>query len=264
MFNALINKTHIKSIKNDLLNHNRNLKLCTSTQLTEALAFGFGFNTHAALLARFKRDQSAACLALDEARLWARMSALTDLPVEILQEAIEINLSESFSRAIGIRDMRGRLALPGDMEKNMERFSKLMARHGAAYFTIEGMRLSSSSIIPFGGYRPGRYAMRKCFLPTRTPWQWTEKSLSSLMAEDFLEDFVGSGEDPLDWAVTVIQLMEHDVKMGNVVFDVETGFTVHHDEIDGCTASVIYQRAGQLEEIRAADLERSGMDAVSA
>jgi len=262
MFNALIGGNHIKSIKNDLLHYNRDRKLCTSTQLTEALAFGFGFNTHAAMLVRFKSDQPAACVTLDDARLWARLSALSELPIEALQDAIEIDLSESVSRAVGIRDMRSRLTLPAELEKKLDRFFKLMADYGAAYFTIDGLRLPSNAVIPFGGYRPGKHAMRQCFVPpqTRTHWEWDAASFNNLLADDFLVDHAGPQVDLTGWALEVIQLLERDVKMGNVVFHAETGLTVHHDEIEGCTKSVVYQRPGQLDDVRASDAKAVLLD----
>lgn len=265
MFNTFINETYVKSIKNDLLQHNRSRKLCTSTQLSEALAFGFGFNTHAALLEELKSDRPATCVSLNDDRLWSRLSKLSETPVKTLQEAIEIDLSESFSRAVGIRDMRDRVTLPGDIKNSMERFFKLMAYHGAAYYTIKGMRLPSTAIIATGGYRRGKQAMRQPFVPSKSKalWQWDATSLNSMLADDFLEDHAGPHVDLTHWAAQVTHLMEPDLKIGSVVFHAETGLTVHHEEIEGCNQSLVYQRSGQLDDVRAADARVSQIDLIT-
>jgi hypothetical protein len=138
----------------------------------------------------------------------------------------------------------------------LDRFFKKMADHGAAYFTIVGHRPPPNELGWGGSYRLGKpQAMRPIFTEAKPSlyWQWDNASWNALMADDFLEDYAGSESDLTRWAFDASSLLERDLNVGNVVFDAKIGLVVHHEEIEGCTTSILYQRAGQLEAVRAAD-----------
>lgn len=249
MFNTHISTTHIKSLKGDLLHHNRGLRLCKSAQLTEALAFGFGFKTNAALRADIKRANNSKCLALREDRFWHHLSRKSKAPETSLRKAFNIDLAACITRATGVRDMREKV------EIQLDRFFKLMADHGAAFFTIEGSRYATPVMGYSGFYRMGEQRMRPCLLDTKPKMlsKWDDASWSALMADDFLEDHVAPDVDLTRWAYKICNLLERDLNLRNIVLDAQTGITVHHDEIEGCTKSVVYQKPNQLEDVRAAD-----------
>ena len=107
--------------------------------------------------------------------------------------------------------------------------------------------------------------MRQPFVPSKSKalWQWDATSLNSMLADDFLEDHAGPHVDLTHWAAQVTHLMEPDLKIGSVVFHAETGLTVHHEEIEGCNQSLVYQRSGQLDDVRAADARVSQIDLIT-
>ena len=255
MLATYITKSQVKSVKSDLLHHNKEHKLLTSSHLTEALAFAFGFNTNAAALACLASATSPQCVEFSAERFWRRLSELAGISTSNLQSALDIDLSKSVSRAIETRDLRERITLPFTFKTRLEKFFKLMADHGAAYFTMEGTRLPPNDFGFSGSYRPGRQAMRSRFSLTKPSlnWQWNNSDWNALMADDFLEDHAGSDCDLPRWAVTACGLLERDLTLGNVVFNSDIGLVVHHEEIEGCSASILYQRLGQLEDVRAAD-----------
>ena len=258
MFVTFITESQIKTIKSDLLHFSRKAKLVSSSHLSEALAYAFGFKTHAALCAGFKNSKGAQCVEFCAERFWRRLSELANISISELQGALNIDLPESVARSSATRDLRESISLPAAFEARLERFFKLMADHGADYFEIEGA-LREPIFFGYGGsYRPGRQAMRPSFTSPvpRIKSDWSVSSWSALLADDFLEDHAGPDCRLSDWALEASQLLENSLRRGNVMFSAVTGLVVNHDEVEGCTAYVLYQRPGQLEDVQAADMRR--------
>ncbi|UWQ58062.1 hypothetical protein K3722_16480 [Leisingera caerulea] len=258
MLVTFITESQIKTIKGDLLHISREAKLVSSSHLSEALAHAFGFKTHAALCAGFKSAQGTQCVEFCAERFWRRLSELACMPMSVLQGALNIDLPKSVARASATRDLRESISLPAAFEARLERFFKLMADHGADYFEIEGALHEPNFFGYSGSYRPGRQAMRPSFTSPvpRIKSDWSVSSWSALLADDFLEDHAGPDCRLSDWALEASQLLENSLRRGNVMFSAVTGLLVNHDEVEGCTASVLYQRPGQLEDIQAADMRR--------
>ncbi len=251
-----ITEPQIKAVKSDLRYHSQGAKTFNSSHLTEALAFAFGFNTNAALRKGFESGNSSQCVEFCEERFWRRIAELSGDLTPRLQDVCKIDLSQSVSRAIGIRDYREKATLPSAFETRLDKFFKQMAVHGAAYFTIDGMRLPPNNIGISGMYRQSnRQAMRPSITAVKPSmyWQWSYASWSALLADDFLEDHTSSDCNLSEWALNFSEYLEPYLRLGNVEFNAEVGVIVQHEEIEGCTASILYQRPGQLEEIRTAD-----------
>lgn len=258
MLVTFITETQIKIIKSDLLHFSREAKLVSSSHLSEALAHAFGFKTHAALCAGFKSAKGAQCVEFYAERFWRRLSELANISLAELQSALNIDLPTRVARATTTRDLRASLSLPAAFEARLERFFKLMADHGADYFEIEGALHEPNFFGYVGGYRPGRQAMRPSFNSpvSRIKSGWSASSWSALLADDFLEDHAGPDCRLSSWALEASRLLENSLRRGNVMFSAVTGLVVNHDEVEGCTASVLYQRPGQLEDIKTADMCR--------
>ncbi|MBU2888395.1 hypothetical protein [Celeribacter halophilus] len=267
MLVTYITELQIESVKSDLLYHNKGLKPFKSSHLTEALAFAFGFKTNAAMRKDFEGASRPQCVEFCKERFWHRISELSDAHIPSLQDAAIIDLSKSVSRATGIRDFREQITLPSAFETRLENFFKQMAVHGAAYFTIDGCRLPPNDIGFSRMYRQSnRQAMRPSFTAVKPSmyWQWDYAGWSALLADDFLEDHIGSDCDLSEWALKISDHLEPNLSSGNVEFNAEIGVIVQHEEIAGCTASILYQRPGQLEEIRAADANQQQMNRIPA
>lgn len=258
MLVTFITESQIKTIKSDLLHFSREAKLVSSSHLSEALANAFGFKTHAALCAGFKSANGTQCVEFCAERFWRRLSELANISISGLQGSLNINLPKSVARASATRDLRESLSLPAAFEARLERFFKLMADHGADYFEIEGVRTAPNSFGYIGSYRPGRQAMRPSFTSPvpRIKSDWSVSSWSALLAIDFLEDHAGPDCYLSDWAVEASQLLEKNLRLGDVMFNAVAGLVVNHEEVEGCTASVLYQRPGQLKDVQTADMCR--------
>ncbi len=261
-----ITEPQIKIIKSDLLHLCRKEKLVTSSHLTEALAFAFGFNTNAALIKEFEVFQGPLCVEFCVDNFWKRLSELAKISLPTLQGALYIDLPTSVSRAIERRDLRERVNLPPDFAAHLSKFFKLMADHGAAHFLVEATRISPAILGFSGSYRSKGGQMRACFNVGKPSdyWQWDDTSWSALLADDFLSDHAGLDCDLMGWARVAHSLLEPELRLGNVVFNAELGLLVSHEIVDGCTESILYQRPGQIKEIRDADELQSRTQRVSA
>lgn len=255
MLTIYLSELQIKSVKSDLLHHNRRHKLVTSAHLSEALAFAFGFKANASLIDHLNTTKSVPYVEFCAERFWRRLSELSSTSTAKLRNSLQVDLTGSVARAIGFRDLRDKISLPEELESQLTRFFKLMADHGAAAYTLEGARFAPN-VVGYGGfYRPGTHAMRPAFVPVKPAlyFEWSERSWSALEADAFLEDHNISGRDLLDWAGAACELMERSLHLKDVVFDAALGLVVHHKEISDCTASIVFQRKGQLGDVRVAD-----------
>ncbi len=266
MLAIFITLPQIKAVKRDLLYCGQGLELVSSSHLTEALAFAFGFNTNAAMLTGFKNAKATQCMGFCAERFWCRLSELTGTSVSRMQSVLKIDLPESVSRAVAIRDLREKIALPSVFKNHLDKFFELMADHGADYFTLEGGRPSPNYFGLGGSYSRGRQAMRPCCTPAKPSllWQWDDSGWSALLADDFLEDHTSRDCDLARWAMDAWDFLEPDLRLGKAVFSARFGLVVHHEEIQGCTASILYQRPGQLEQIRIADAQQAKLRLLSA
>lgn len=250
-----ISEPQIKIIKNDLLHVRGEEKLVTSSHLSEALAFAFGFNTNAALIKEFNVVRGPQCVEFCADNFWKRLSELAKISLPSLQGALNIDLPTSVSRATERRDLRERVNLSPDFAAHLSKFFKLMADHGAAHFLVEASRISPALFGWSGSYRSKGGQMRACFNVGKPSvyWQWDDASWSALLAGDFLSDHASLDCDLMGWARVAHSLLEPELRLGNVVFNAELGLLVSHEIVDGCTESILYQRPGQLKEIRDAD-----------
>ncbi|MHA3980711.1 hypothetical protein ACW9UR_23840 [Halovulum sp. GXIMD14794] len=256
-----------KAIQRELVSLRRTPKAAKSSHISEALAHGLGFKTHAAICAALAQSRGPLCVELSSGRFWSRLSDLSQRPVRELVRGLEVDLYEIACRATRIRDMRGRIEPGSSLHGTLDRFFGLMADHGADYFTVEGSR--RPAVLGLGGaYRPGTQAMRPCFIrsdgPRHSLSEWDDANLSPVQADDFLDDHMGSDWGPTSLVSEVFGLMEEDLQLGDIVCRADMGLLVKHAEIEGRSTSILFQRPGQLDRIRDADAARMATDPIPA
>lgn len=255
-----ISRSQRDTIQRELVNRRQSPAAAKTSHISEALARGLGFKTHAALCAALAQSRGSLCIELSSDRFWSRLSELSGRTAPELHRDLDADIVQLACRAATIRDVRGRLEPGSSLHGTLDRFFRLMADHGADHFVIEGSRLRGNWLGYGGTYKPGRQAMRACFIPPEEPGysfsRWDEASRSTLFADAFLDDHMGSDWSPNSLVSEVCNLMEEDLQLGDIVCRADMGLVVEHEDIEGCGSSVLFQQPGQLERIRDADAAR--------
>lgn len=255
MFVTTITTSKIKAVKSNLLHHASVLDL-GSSHLTEAFASSIGFKTHAALAAEFNNVAGPKLVKFDEDEFFNRLADLSICSVAELKSVGAHWPSRAFSRGVGLGDLRQSSHLSDQTNEGLEKLFQMMASKGVSFYQIRGSRPAyEPEALWFGSYQPGGSAMRPAFLPP-TPFTWDKKSWSSQLAEDVLEDIGLSDHQLMKWAHETHDAFSRDLGLHDVVFSVKYGLLVNHEDFEGCSRSVLFQRSRQLADIMTADMQQ--------
>ena len=254
----LISNCQISTIKNGLLQSSRQIPQVKSSHLSEALAHALGFSKEASLKATFTDNAPSHFVEFREDAFWARLSELSGLPVSALQESFTIDLPRLVSRATGALDLRQKSPLSPQVSAHLDRLFEVMAEQGVArYFFKVGRMPKAISAIGYGGFfrmEPGM--MRPAFQQDASGWGWNKESWNAVIADDILTDHCPEAIDISSWAAQASTIVPDDVELRTIVFSAESGLIVEHGDIDGCEASILHQRKGQLAQVRDADAHK--------
>ncbi len=252
MFVTSISASQMKTVKSNLLHHGRELNI-KSSHLTEAFARSVGFNTQAALLDDLQQANARKVVEFDKKKFFERLSELSGLPDATLKTSQPHWPETAFTRGVAVNDLSSSSQLSGRTKERLEGLFEMMASKGAGFYQAKGSRPAyDPDGFWFGSYSAGASAMRRAFLPP-TPDMWDTKSWTSLLAEDVLEDSRFTYRELVDIALETHGAFSKDLELNDVVFSAVEGLYVNHAESEGCTRSVLFQREGQLLDVKAAD-----------
>ncbi len=252
MFVTSISTSQMKTVKSNLLHFGRGLNL-KSSHLTEAFARSVGFNTQAALLDDLQKANAPKVVEFDNERFFERLSELSGLPDATLKTSQPHWPERAFTRGIAVNDLRGSSQLSDPTKERLEGLFEMMAAKGVGFYQAKGSRPAyDPDGLWFGSYSSGASGMRRVFLPP-TPDMWDTKSWTSLLAEDALEDSSFTYRELVGIAMEARDAFSKDLELHDVVFSAVEGLYVNHAEDEGCVRSVLFQRAGQLSQVEAAD-----------
>lgn len=263
MFVTSITTSKMKSVKSSLLHHGRLLNI-KSSHLTEAFARSVGFNTQAALLDDLQKTNALKVVEFDQGQFFERLSDLSGLPDSTLKTSQPHWPETAVTRGVGVNDLRNSSRLSGRTKKRLERLFEMMATKGVGFYRAKGSRPAYDPNGPwFGSYGPGASAMRRAFLPP-TPDLWGTRSWTSMLAEDVLDDSKFTYHELIKIALETHDAFSKDLELHDVVFSAVEGLYVHHDEIEGCARSVLFQREGQLSDVKTSDRDQRAKTSVNA
>lgn len=190
-------------------------------------------------------------------------------PLPVIPEAKDFDLSrhdaiyqrercQIVSRTTGALDLRQKSSLSPQVSAHLDRLFEIMAEQGVArYFFKVGRMPKAISAIGYGGFfrmEPGM--MRAAFQQDASGWGWNKESWNAVIADDILTDHCPEAIDISSWAAQASTIVPNDVELRTIVFSAESGLIVEHGEIDGCEASILHQRKGQLAQVRDADAHK--------
>ncbi|WP_339109751.1 hypothetical protein [Thioclava sp. GXIMD4216] len=263
MFVTSITTSKMKTVKSSLLHHGRKLNL-KSSHLTEAFARSVGFNTQGALLDDLQKTNAPNVVEFDRGQFFERLSYLSGLPEATLKTSQPHWPETAVTRGVGVNDLRSSSQLSGRTKERLERLFEMMATKGIEFYRIKGIRPAyDPNGLWFGSYRPGASAMRRAFLPP-TPDMWETRDWTDLLAEDALKDNTFSYHELMEIARETHDAFSKDLKLNDVVFSAVEGLYVNHDAIEGCARSVLFQREGQLSDVKASDRDQRAKPSVNA
>jgi hypothetical protein len=263
MFVTSISTSKMKDVKSSLRHHGRKLNI-KSSHLTEAFARSVGFNTQAALLDDLQKTNAPKVVEFDQGKFFERLSELSGVPDATLKTS-QLHWPETaFTRGVGVNDLRSSSQLSGRTKERLEGLFEMMATKGVGFYRAKGSRPAyDPDGLWFGSYSSGASAMRRAFLPP-IPDMWDTKSWTSLLAEDALDDSKFTYHELIKIALETHNAFSKYLKLHDVVFSAVEGLYVNHDEIDGCARSVLFQREGQLSDVKASDRDQRSKSSVNA
>lgn len=263
MFVTSISTSKMKDVKSSLLHHGRKLNI-KSSHLTEAFARSVGVNTQAALLDDLQKTNAPKVVEFDQGKFFERLSELSRVPEATLKTS-QLHWPETaFTRGVGVNDLRSSSQLSGRTKERLEGLFEMMATKGVGFYRAKGSRPAyDPDGLWFGSYSSGASAMRRAFLPP-IPDMWDTKSWTSLLAEDALDDSKFTYHELIKIALETHNAFSKDLNLHDVVFSAVEGLYVNHDEIDGCARSVLFQREGQLSDVKASDRDKRAKSSVKA
>jgi len=252
MFVTSISTSQMKPVKSNLLHHGRELNI-KSSHLTEAFARSVGFNSQAALLDDLQKANAPKLVEFDKENFFERLSELSGFPDASLKTSQPHWPESAFTRGVAVNDLRSASQLSGPTKERLEGLFEMMATKGVGFYQAKGSRPAyDPDGIWFGSYISGASEMRRVFLPP-TPDMWSTKSWTSMLAEDVLEDSKFTYRELVSIATEARDAFSKDLELHDVVFSAVEGLYVNHADDEGCVRSVLFQREGQLSDVKAAD-----------
>ena len=261
MFVTHVTQSQTKDLKSKFLYQCRVEKKVKSTHLDEAIANAFGEKTNASLRARFDVSGAKLCVEVRAERFWNRLAELAEISLDQLKERVDLDFDQALSSATGIRSLMQDVDIPAGLQGKLESFFLQMAENGPAYLTVSGFE--KPGMFGMRGLENEGHAMRPVFNNAQAvPFHVPDSDIIQGLREDlrsqeiagaFLESDRVLRRALLQWSFQAERLLPRELSKGNVVFHSELGLVVQHNEIDGCKASVLYQRPGQLADVKRFD-----------